>query len=71
MNSKITTDARQQLGSFLKSKRLALKMNRTKASELSGLTREQIIHLEAGDRDYTIGSLIKLAAVLGLKIKLD
>jgi transcriptional regulator with XRE-family HTH domain len=70
MNPQIT-EARQQLGSFLKSKRLELGMNRTKASELSGLTREQIIHMEAGTRDYTIGSLIRLTDVLGLKIKLE
>jgi len=70
MNSQIT-EARRQLGSFLKEKRLELGMNRTKASELSGLTREQILHMEAGTRDYTIGSLIKLADILGLKVYLD
>lgn len=66
MNTEIIMDARRQLGSFLKSRRLELGINRTKAAELSGLTRWQIQHIEAGDWSYTIDSLLKLMQALKL-----
>jgi transcriptional regulator with XRE-family HTH domain len=68
MNNQIILKARRQLGLYLKSRRLEMGMNRAEAARRSGLTREQIIHIEAGTRNYTIDGLFRLLNVLDLYI---
>jgi transcriptional regulator with XRE-family HTH domain len=68
MNNQIILKARRQLGLYLKSRRLEMGMNRAEAARRSGLTREQIIHIEAGTRNYTIDALLKLADALEITV---
>lgn len=61
-------DTRHELGVFLKEIRLNLGLNRSETARRSGLTREQILHMETGTRNYTIDALLKLADALELTV---
>jgi DNA-binding XRE family transcriptional regulator len=53
-NQPVILEGRRELGTYLKEMRLELGLNRAEAARRSSLTREQIIHMEAGTRNYTI-----------------
>jgi transcriptional regulator with XRE-family HTH domain len=67
-NQPVILEGRRELGTYLKEMRLELGLNRAEAARRSSLTREQIIHMEAGTRNYTIDALLKLADALEITV---
>lgn len=67
-----TTSHKRHIGALCQRVRIEVKgWTLYAAEQASGLQGSQIKSIEAGDRDYTIDSLVKYCSALGIVIELN
>jgi len=62
---------KEELKKVLKDRRETLKVTQEHLAELSGVGLRTLKSIESGKGNPTIGTLVKLADVLGLELKLE
>jgi transcriptional regulator with XRE-family HTH domain len=62
------TPAPQQIGMRLKATREKRRLSQADVAAKAGISREYLARLEAGKHDPTVGTLERLAKVLGVKL---
>lgn len=69
MNESILLELRKAFGNSFKKKRLDNNLSKYALGKLSGLSIEQINHIELGDKAYTIDSFLKISYALDNYLK--
>jgi transcriptional regulator with XRE-family HTH domain len=71
INEQALLTARQKVGEYLKSRRQEKKLTYYAVAKLAGLSIEQVQSIEAGDKSYTIDSLLKITRALDTYLSLE
>lgn len=64
INEQILLEARRKLGLYLRGIREHRKMTQRDLAEKAGITQPQVVHVETGEKNYTIDTFVAITAAL-------
>ena len=61
---------KEEIGRYIAERRDTLNVSQMRIAELSGVSVHTISNLETGNGNVTLDTLLKVAGILGLKVKI-
>jgi len=64
INDKVLLEARRKLGLYLRGIREHRKMTQRELAEAAGVTQPQVVHIESGEKNYTVDTFMAVISAL-------